>query len=87
MRLEQDSEKASMVPAVQLQNLTREARLLNAQNAVLALYCRNYWATNGSEATQIKVSAQRLRSLHVIPRPKTDAQLGACMPETQPSMA
>jgi len=53
-----DSEKASMVPAVQLQNLTREARLLNAQNAVLALYCRNYWATNGSEATQIKVAEE-----------------------------
>jgi ankyrin repeat protein len=39
-----DAEKASMVPAVQLQNLTREARVLNAQNAVLALYCKHYWS-------------------------------------------
>jgi len=38
-----DSEKASMVPAVQLQNLAKETRILNAQNAVLAFYCRNYW--------------------------------------------
>jgi hypothetical protein len=38
-----DSEKASMVPAVQLQNLAKETRTLNAQNAVLAFQCRNYW--------------------------------------------
>eukprot|EP00293_Proteomonas_sulcata_P009894 CAMPEP_0184306772 /NCGR_PEP_ID=MMETSP1049-20130417/15674_1 /TAXON_ID=77928 /ORGANISM="Proteomonas sulcata, Strain CCMP704" /LENGTH=423 /DNA_ID=CAMNT_0026619103 /DNA_START=25 /DNA_END=1296 /DNA_ORIENTATION=- len=41
------SEKASMVPAVQLQNLTKEARMLNAQNACLALYCRHHWDTSG----------------------------------------
>lgn len=32
-----------MVPAVQLQNLTKETKVLNAQNAVLAFYCRNHW--------------------------------------------
>jgi len=32
-----------MVPAVQLQNLAKETRTLNAQNAVLAFQCRNYW--------------------------------------------
>lgn len=50
-----DSEKASMVPAVQLQNLTKEARVLNAQNAVLALYCKHYWATHGTETALTKM--------------------------------
>ena len=32
-----------MVPAVQMQNLARESKVLTAMNAVLALYCKHYW--------------------------------------------
>lgn len=44
-----DAEKASMVPAVQMQNLARESKVLTAMNAVLALYCKHYWETEGTE--------------------------------------
>jgi hypothetical protein len=34
-----------MVPAVQMQNLARESKVLTAMNAVLALYCKHYWVS------------------------------------------
>jgi len=41
--MSQEAEKASMVPAVQMQNLAKESKMLTAMNAVLALYCKHYW--------------------------------------------
>ncbi len=34
-----------MVPAVELQKLTKEAKILNAEKAVLAFYCRCVYFT------------------------------------------
>jgi hypothetical protein len=51
--LRQDAEKASMVPAVQMQNLQKESKVLNAMTAVLALYCKHYWETEGDNPRRI----------------------------------
>mmetsp|Transcript_68030 Transcript_68030/g.168059 ORF Transcript_68030/g.168059 Transcript_68030/m.168059 type:complete len:412 (-) Transcript_68030:108-1343(-) len=60
------AEKASMVPAVQLQNLTKEAKVLNAQNAVLAFYCRQYWTGQNVKDRLILVADKNCQEYHNI---------------------